>query len=101
MNKGKVELKTFNNDSDTKTFQYLVEHNNGKTTVEQLLTISSESNLFNDKWNATIKLDDFPCQETPQLAAEKLADWLERLSQAIRSGEYHYFKQEEFKDIKK
>lgn len=99
MNKGKVELTSFSKVKDAQYFEYLVEQNNGTTTVEQLLTISSVDGLFDHKWVAQIKLDDFPPQETPGGAANKLAEWLDRLAAAIRAGEYLSLPRVEFKEL--
>jgi hypothetical protein len=89
--KVKVQLQKFEfgkDDSSPHVFKYLLEHHNGKTSVEQVLTISSMSRLFDIKWTASIALDDFIPQSSPEAAALKMADWLERLALAIRAGEY-------------
>ena len=99
MNKGKVELIKYNKDKDSQFFEYLVEQNNGNTRVEQSLIISSIDGLFDPKWIAEIKLDDFPPQKSPEEAAKKFADWLERLAGAIRTGKYQSFPRAEFKEV--
>jgi hypothetical protein len=101
MNKGKIELNKFERGTgtDRHVFEYLAEHNNGKTSVEQTLTITSADGLFEPTWIATVALDDFPPQKTPEDAANKLADWLERLASAIKTGEYQPFVNIQFKDI--
>ena len=99
MNKGKVEIVKFSKSKDTQVFEYAVEHNNGSTSVEQVLTISSVDGLRDQTWKAEIKLDDFPPQKTPAEAANKLADWLERLAAAMRKGEYIDLQRAEFKDL--
>jgi len=99
MNKGKVELKEFTNSKDSQAFWYSVEHNNGATSVEQSLKISSIDGVFNPTWVASLALDDFPPQDTPLEAAHKMADWLERLASAIRVGDYLTVQRAEFKDI--
>ncbi len=98
MNKGKVELTRFTK-ADAYAFEYSVEQNNGKTSVEQTLTIRSSDGLFEPQWIAEITLNDFPPQQTPSDAADKLADWMERLAAAIRSGEYMPLQRAEFKDL--
>jgi hypothetical protein len=100
MNKGKVELIRFEKKEDTVEFVYTVEQNNGQTTVEQDMTISSQSFGLGTKWYATIGLEEFNGQELPEAVAFKLADWLDRLSQAIRVGEYPQYTKAEFKEIK-
>jgi len=99
MNKGKVELHKYTKGKDAQVFEYMIEQNNGSTSVDQLLTISSVDGLFNPKWVAKLALDDFPPQETPKNAALKMADWLERLAAAIRAGEYQSLPRAEFKDL--
>lgn len=99
MNKGKVELKTFSKNENDYTFTYTVEHNNGKTSVEQALIIRSIDGLFEPAWVAEIELDGFPPQKTPADAAQKMADWFERLAAAIRAGEYMPLQRSTFKDL--
>ena len=99
MNKGRVELTKYIKDKDGQAFEYMVEQNNGKTSVEQRMTIFSVDGLFDPRWCAQIETDDFPAQETPTNAANKLADWLERLASAIRAGDYIDIERAEFKDI--
>ena len=99
MNKGKVELVSFESDSEFCSYVYSVEQNNGSTSVEQNLTIAGTEGLRDYNWTASIALDDFPPQPTPEAAALKLADWLERLAGALRTGEYENFKRASFKDI--
>ena len=99
MNKGKVELISYIKEKDNQTFEYLVEQNNGKTSVEQKMKISSVDGLFDPRWVASIEFDDFPAQETTTNAVNKLADWLERLAGAIRTGEYMNIERPGFNDI--
>jgi hypothetical protein len=99
MNQGKVELNHYSKDKTSQIFQYSVENNNGKTTIDQHMCILSTAGLFDPKWIAQINLDDFPPQETPEAAAHKLADWLERLAASIRIGVYPDFKEQEFTDL--
>jgi len=99
MNKAKVELVSYIKENNNQTFEYMVEQNNGKTSVEQKMTIYSVDGLFDPKWVASIELDEFPAQETTTNAANKLADWLERLASAIRTGDYLDIKRPEFKEI--
>jgi hypothetical protein len=97
----KVELTSFKRgkNQEQHSFIYSVKHNNGKTTVEQPLTISSVDKLINPKWVASISIDDFPPQDSPQEAAMKLATWLERLAISIKNGKYQPFENVEFKKI--
>lgn len=102
MNKGKVVLEKFLRGSDGKPslYEYSVEHNNGSTSIEQTMTLTASSGLLKTSWLASVALDDFPPQETPQKAAEKLADWLERLASAIRCGHFIDIQESQFIDIK-
>jgi hypothetical protein len=96
---GKVELVEFKKDNNgDMAFVYSVEHNNGDTSVEQKMTISSVEQLIKPEWVATIELNDMRSQHLPKDAALKLADWLERLAKAIRVGEYQDYPVAEFKD---
>ena len=97
MNRGKVELTSFTKANGAYTFEYLVEQDNGVTTVHQVLTIRGIDGLSN--WIADIKLEGFQPQKTPADAAIKMADWLSRLAAAIRIGDYMELQRAEFKDL--
>ena len=99
MNQGKVELIKYTNDKDAKVFEYSVVHHNGSTYVEQLLTIRGPGGQAHPAWVAELALDDFPEQATPEDAALKMADWLERLAASIRKGEYQSLTDATFKDL--
>lgn len=90
--KARVMLTQYNfypeSDDHSVCAEFSVEHNNGETSVEQKLTIEGNTRFMHPKYTATIELDDFPEQSTPQGAADKLADWLERLAAAIRTGDF-------------
>lgn len=96
---GKVELTGFSKQGDERTFVYSVEHNNGQTSVEQKMTITSKEGLIEPNWSASIELSDFPPQKTPEEAAHKLADWMERLAAAIRVGDIQSYTRAKFKEI--
>ncbi|WP_020408910.1 hypothetical protein [Hahella ganghwensis] len=102
MNKGKVELIKYEQSSEPlneTTFVYLVEHNNGDTMLQQKLTIYGNPRTVPTTWTAEIAMDDFPPQESPGDAANKLADWLERIAASIRSGEFHSFERTKYIDL--
>ena len=94
MNKGRSILTYYTFSDSSVCAEYSVEQNNGSTSVEQKMTLTCDnvdvlSTHFNGQlWNAEIAFDDFPAQKTPEAAAHKLADWLERLAAGIRAGEY-------------
>ena len=90
MNKGRALLTyyTFNPEDNVVVAEYSIEQNNGTTSVEQKMQIEGQVGFITENWTATIALDDFPPQKTPEAAAHKLADWLERLAAGIRAGEY-------------
>lgn len=98
---GKVELVGFCKQDGVNTYTYSVEHNNGETSVEQKMTITSQDGLFDPKWTATIEMLDFPLLDTPEQAAHKLADWMERLAAAIRVGDVQPYSRAKFKEISK
>lgn len=100
MNKGKVLLKSYKNEKDVVEYKYSVEQNNGSTSVEQDLVITGKKELFEQKWSAELSLSDFPEQNTPENAALKMAEWLERLAKAIRNGKYIDIEEAEFTDLK-
>lgn len=83
--------------------EYSVEHNNGSTSVEQKMMLES-FNSYGSKpqWKARIAFDSFPIQDTAYDAAHKLADWMDRLADAIRCGNYELPNMgTEFKEIDK
>ena len=94
MNKGRSILTYYTFNDSAVCAEYSVEHNNGTTTVEQKMSLTYDnvnalSTHYNGQvWNAEIAFDGFPAQKTPEAAAHKLADWLERLAGAIRCGDY-------------
>lgn len=63
---------------------FIVQHNNGKTTLEQDLHLSRTYH----GWKAEIKMDGMPHSKTCTAAAWKTAEWLERLAKAIKSSAY-------------
>ena len=91
--KARVMLTQYNfypdSDDHSVCAEFSVEHNNGSTSVEQKMTIDGHTRFMHPEYTATIELDDFPTQKTPQAAADKLADWLERLAAAIRIGDFN------------
>ena len=101
MNKVKVQLVKYLSDTENsnQVFIYNVEHNNGVTSVDQNMTLSSNDLGMQPTWNASICLDKFPDQKTPEDAALKLADWLERLSIGIRNGDYLPPVRSKYKDV--
>lgn len=62
-----------------------VAHNNGTTTVSELLTITGHK----DKWVASIDIGGTSEQSTPEDAALKIAEWMDRLAKSIRYGEFN------------
>ena len=101
INKAKVTLMSFVHATETGSrheFSYSVEHNNGTTSLEQTLVIQGLDHLFSPRWVASIKFDEFPPQQSPELAALKLAEWMERLAAAIRSGKFAEYIDSNFLD---
>lgn len=58
--------------------------NDEKTTLDQDLVLTRN----HEGWFAAMEMKGFPPQETPAQAAEKLADWFQRMAIAMRSGRY-------------
>lgn len=99
---GKVELVKFERGEDgdaNDVYLYAVAHSNGKTTVEQKLTIRNTNRSIDSSWIASFSLEDIPPQSSPEKAVEKLADWMERLAAAMRSGEYQQYSGDNFRDL--
>lgn len=86
--RAKVQLIDYEHTDLLSTFTYNVTYSTTTTTLEQFLTI--KKGVFDENWCATITLDDFPYQKSPQEAAYKLAEWLEQLAKAIKSGSYDH-----------
>lgn len=63
---------------------YNVSHNDLKVTVEQDLILRRDP----EGWAAEMPMDGFPKQVSAKDAALKLAEWMEKMAEAIRSGEY-------------
>ena len=101
INKGKVELVGYNKSGNTDILQYVVEHNNGSTSLEQKMHIEGVGCPIpvGARYTARIDLSDFPPQDTPEAAAYKMAEWLERLASAIRIGDYAGVPIAAFKDL--
>ena len=59
-----------------------------RRSLEQDVTIQR----IGDKWYATVALDDFPAQETPEAAADKLSQWLLSLSKGIKGRNIKYLR---------
>lgn len=90
MNKGLSLLTyySFYPEDSVVVAEYAIVQNNGQTSVKQTMTLEGQVGAITENWTATITLDDFPPQKTPERAAHELADWLERLAAGIRAGEY-------------
>lgn len=71
-------------DPDTIEATYLVCSDNGSTTLSQPLTLRWDR----EGWVATMPMNDLPPQMTSTSAAWKLADWMERMAQAIKGREF-------------
>lgn len=69
------------NPEKNKEVQFEVMHNNGVTTLEQYITLHKNKSGL---WTATVEISDFPDMNTPEEAAQKLADWLHRISKVIK-----------------
>ena len=80
-----VKLKSVESGHGQVKMSYSSFSNNGTTTLEQ--TMEVERNGYGE-WIAKMKMDDFPPQKNASGAVLNLADWMERMSKAIRTGIY-------------
>lgn len=78
--KSQVKLKSATINGGATILKFNVAHNNGVTTVEQDMTLTS----IDGTWAAKIELEEFPDQLTAKDAAHKLGDWLVRLGTSIK-----------------
>lgn len=61
-------------------------HNNGNTTLEHDLYLRKRGNT----WVASVSFEGFIPEDSADIAVEKLADWLERMSIELRKHkDYH------------
>lgn len=58
------------------------------TTLDQDMTIER----VDGKWVASIALDEFPAQDTAELAADKLGKWLFALSKGVKGKNIKHLK---------
>jgi hypothetical protein len=68
-------------DEKDKEVVFEVMHNNGVTTLEQHIILHKDKR---GNWTATVQIDEFPDMDTPEEAAQKLADWLHRIAKVIK-----------------
>lgn len=79
----KMELIHYEKGKGKKSKKYMVSHDNGKTKLEQELTVTCD--LFVSRgFKVEIAMDDFPRFDNETEAVLKYADWLERLGIALR-----------------
>lgn len=69
---------------NTTTVTFNIRHNNSDTTLDQDLILKKSA----DGWMAYMEMVDFPHQKTITESAHKLAEWFERMAQAIKTHEY-------------
>ena len=63
---------------------YVVGHSDKNSTVDQDLILTNDGS----GWVAQMPMLEFPEQSTATKAAHKLADWMERLSKAIKVTDF-------------
>lgn len=87
MSKASAELIEFKKDRKNKTriWIYELKHNSDitKTILTEDLIIDMDSR---GEYHAKLELDDFPQCPSKKASAIKMANWLQRLSMAIRNG---------------
>lgn len=79
----KMELIHYEKGKEKKSKKYMVSHDNGKTELEQELSITCDL-FFSRGFKVEIAMDDFPRFDNETEAVLKYADWLERLGIALR-----------------
>ena len=77
-------LKKLESKSGSVRIEFSAIHENGDTTLDQPLILKKEAG----RWTAGIEMLEFPQMDTAQEAADKLADWLRRMADAICSRKY-------------
>lgn len=82
-NETSMELIHYEKGSDKKTKKYMVKHDNGKTILEQELSVTCAL-FFSRGVKVEIGMGDFPNFDNETDAVLKYADWLERLGIALR-----------------
>ncbi|MCK5611278.1 hypothetical protein KAR91_55930 [Candidatus Pacearchaeota archaeon] len=80
----RIKLKSLNSEEGAVDVVYDVSSNNEKTTVTQELLLTKK----NGAWRACMPMDDFPDCKTISEAVEKLSNWMERLSSAIKDQKF-------------
>lgn len=98
MNKGKLCLKRYEKTDEITRYEYEVTHNNGGTTLTQHIVVEKPARAVS--WTASIELSGLPEQESPNLAAQKLGDWLSRIGSTIKANECFEIPEFGFQDIK-
>ncbi|RKS87304.1 hypothetical protein DES39_0524 [Orbus hercynius] len=85
MTRAKSELVEYKKDREngSRIWVYELSHSNKETTLRQDFIINLDK--FG-RFKLDVKFDDFPELSTKKENAKKMADWLMRLSLAIRSG---------------
>ena len=79
----RMELTYYEKGEDKKSKKYMVSHDNGKTILEQELSVTCD--LFVSRgFKVEIAMDDFPRFDNETEMVLKYADWLERLGIAMR-----------------
>lgn len=66
--------------------EYLIGHNDGKVTVDNQVNIFCDDGV---NWKSELVLDETPKCDTPNDAAIKLAEWLEKAAKCLRSHNFN------------
>lgn len=87
MSKAHVELVEFKKDRENKTKTWTYELKDHSEITKTVLTedLIIDRNLWGE-YHAKLELDDFPQCPSKKATAIKMANWLQRLSMAIRNG---------------
>ena len=90
-NKLRVAIKSlftdkglYGSDGKTVTAIFDVGHNNGTTTLKQELILTQ----VHDGWVASMDMSDIPPSKTITASAWQLAEWMERMAEAIKANTF-------------
>jgi hypothetical protein len=81
----KAKLTWIDLSGNEKVVKYNISHNNGLSTVDQDLILTRH---IDGTWSANILFDNFPTQDTPQDATNKLAEWMDKLRKALINNNF-------------
>ena len=83
-------LKSFTNTGDPYSkgeieMEYDLHHNNGVTSLKEKLYLKRDEG---NKWAAEVVFDEGPKKDSPNEAAQKLAEYFERMAKVLRESDF-------------